>query len=191
MRNPVGLGAHANNKQTGIVLRQVHRLGLCRASSQQRRFGERKSSYAGCGSGILAFTAKHCGSGRVVGLDKEETWLGKGRENALLNGLDVEFVQGEIGKVDEKKLGKFDFIIANLKNFGWEEAGENRLISLHHQLARDFPSARFMLAGSEREYAYGSITQQALEHAGFVIIDTPRLRMPRGDIVYYLGERAK
>ena len=164
-------------------------LGIATIQAHRNIFEGASVLDVGTGSGVLAFTAKKVGSGRVVGLDRNADWLEVTRESAKLNGLDVEFVRGEIGKATEGTLGRFDLIVANLANFGWVNSRKDELVNMHNQLALDFPSTKLMLVGSEREYLYEGITKPVMEGAGFNIIDTPRLSLPRGDIVYYLAER--
>ncbi|NLM45215.1 MAG: 50S ribosomal protein L11 methyltransferase [Firmicutes bacterium] len=50
----------------------------------------------GCGSGVLALAAKLLGAGRVLGVDKDEPAVQASRENAVLNGLEAEFVRADL-----------------------------------------------------------------------------------------------
>ncbi|MDQ7038519.1 MAG: 50S ribosomal protein L11 methyltransferase [Aquificota bacterium] len=65
----------------------------------------------GTGSGILAIASKVLGAGRVVGIDISEEAVRECRENARLNGVDVECVLGRPEDVE----GTFDLVVANLE----------------------------------------------------------------------------
>ncbi len=64
----------------------------------------------GTGTGILAIASKILGAGRVVGIDISEEAVRECRENACLNGVDVECV---LGRPDDLK-EVFDLVVANL-----------------------------------------------------------------------------
>jgi ribosomal protein L11 methyltransferase len=63
----------------------------------------------GCGSGILAITAKKLGAGRVAGTDIDPGALQASRHNAKENGVAVDFVSPD-ALIDER----FDVVVANI-----------------------------------------------------------------------------
>lgn len=65
----------------------------------------------GCGSGVLAICAKLLGSGRTVGVDIDGVAVRVARENAALNGCDLELVRGDLAT---DVTGPFDLICANI-----------------------------------------------------------------------------
>jgi methyltransferase-like protein/SAM-dependent methyltransferase len=69
----------------------------------------------GCATGgnIIPFAAAHPGA-RVVGLDLSQVQVDLGRVRAKDLGLDnVEFVAGDVARMDLTALGQFDFVIAH------------------------------------------------------------------------------
>ena len=71
----------------------------------------------GTGSGILAIVAKLLGASKVVGIDISEEAVRECRENAELNGVDVECIKAEPKEITER----FDFVVANLEIKIFEE----------------------------------------------------------------------
>ncbi|WP_457599837.1 50S ribosomal protein L11 methyltransferase, partial [Hydrogenivirga sp.] len=65
----------------------------------------------GCGSGVLSVVARLLGAGRVVGIDLSEDAVRESRENARLNGLELEFYRVTPSEVGER----FDVVVANLE----------------------------------------------------------------------------
>ncbi len=64
----------------------------------------------GTGSGILAIAAAKMGAGDIVALDIDENALTAARQNAAQNGIkNITFLNA-----DQKVLGKFDVVIANI-----------------------------------------------------------------------------
>lgn len=69
----------------------------------------------GCATGgnVMPFAAAHPRA-RVVGLDLSEVQVDLGRTTARALGLDnLQFVAGDIARIDPAALGEFDFIIAH------------------------------------------------------------------------------
>lgn len=64
----------------------------------------------GTGSGILAIAAKKLGAAQVRGLDIDPVAVRSAGENALMNGVEIEFETAEIA--GEK--GSFQLIVANI-----------------------------------------------------------------------------
>lgn len=70
---------------------------------------------AGCGSGILALTAKLYGFGKVYGFDRDEEAVRVSRENAALNGVDTRGLEFERGGLERALAGKkADIVLANI-----------------------------------------------------------------------------
>lgn len=65
----------------------------------------------GAGSGILSIVARKLGAGRVLGIDVSEDAVHSCRENAKLNGADVECRLSVPSEVNES----FDLVVANLE----------------------------------------------------------------------------
>ena len=164
--------------------------GIAGLQAHRRLYAGKRVLDVGTGDGILALTEKELGASEVVGFDKSLPWIERAEKNAEINGLDVRFIQDEIGKATEKTLGRFDLIVTNLKMFGWEQEGD-RFINLHLRLAKDFPGTRLMLAGSSNERLMADETRSVLEQTGWRIIDAPKVHTSniRGDAVYYLAQR--
>ena len=70
---------------------------------------------AGCGSGILALTAKLYGFGRVYGFDRDEEAVRVSRENAATNGIDPRGLEFEHAGIERALDGKkADIVLANI-----------------------------------------------------------------------------
>jgi len=67
----------------------------------------------GTGSGILAILAKKLGANKVYGCDNDETVIDVCKENALKNGVEIEFELNTADKINKK----FDFVCANILHF--------------------------------------------------------------------------
>lgn len=91
-----GTGSHAT---TRLVLRWLTRVLLP---------GDRVLDY-GCGSGILAVAAARLGAGRVIGVDIDPQALQAARDNALKNGVGVQFFTP-----DTKPDLPADIVVANI-----------------------------------------------------------------------------
>jgi len=63
----------------------------------------------GCGSGVLAIAARKLGAGRVVAVDIDPSALTATRDNAALNGVDIE-----IADTDAVDAGPYDVVMANI-----------------------------------------------------------------------------
>jgi ribosomal protein L11 methyltransferase len=66
----------------------------------------------GCGTGILAILAEYLGAARILGLDNDPIAISNANENALLNK--TLNTQWQCGLLEELKVEKFDFILANI-----------------------------------------------------------------------------
>jgi ribosomal protein L11 methyltransferase len=64
----------------------------------------------GCGSGILAITAKKLGAGAVLGTDIDAQAVQSSVDNALMNQTDVQFVLPDAMPQD----GKYQIVVANI-----------------------------------------------------------------------------
>lgn len=65
----------------------------------------------GAGSGILSIVAKKLGAGKVLAIDISADAVRECRENAEINGVKVECVEGTPSDVSER----FDLLVANLE----------------------------------------------------------------------------
>lgn len=63
----------------------------------------------GTGTGVLAIFAKHLGAAKVVAVDIDEKSVENAKENAALNGVEIDVRQG-----DTPPRGTFDLILANI-----------------------------------------------------------------------------
>jgi len=117
-----GTGSHATTR-------------LCLAwLERELRGGETLLDY-GCGSGILAITARKLGAGRAVGVDIDPDALAAARENALGNGVECEFVDARFPLELQA-----DLVVANIL--------ANPLILLTGALAAcTAPAGRIALSG--------------------------------------------
>lgn len=68
----------------------------------------------GCGSGILAITAKKFGATTVYGVDIDEQAIISSKINASNNNTQVEFFQADDSLLAIKLLNKFDIVVANI-----------------------------------------------------------------------------
>ncbi len=70
---------------------------------------------AGCGSGILALTAKLYGYGKIYGFDRDEEAVRVSIENAKFNSIPLENVSFEHAGIEKALAGKkADIILANI-----------------------------------------------------------------------------
>ncbi len=70
---------------------------------------------AGCGSGILALTAKLYGFGKIYGFDRDEEAVRVSAENANFNSISLDNVSFEHAGIEKALLGKqADIILANI-----------------------------------------------------------------------------
>lgn len=68
----------------------------------------------GCGSGILSIAAQKLGFKPVAGFDVDEEAVAAARENARLNGEEIEFFRYGLGAKVRKDLGRADVVAANI-----------------------------------------------------------------------------
>jgi ribosomal protein L11 methyltransferase len=95
----------------------------------------------GTGSGILAMAAKVLGSPGVTGIDIDPQAIKVARENAALNNLDLEFLEGTLeGQVKHST----DIIIANL-------FAELHIILAHHYARVLKPNGSLIITGIQNE----------------------------------------
>ena len=93
-----GTGLHATTKLCASEIKRLLRVGMSFLD-------------IGTGSGILSILAAKLRAKPVVGVDIDEEALEVARQNALRNGVEVEFRKSDLlESVD----GKFDFIVANI-----------------------------------------------------------------------------
>ena len=70
---------------------------------------------AGCGSGILALSAKLLGFGKILGFDRDEEAVRVSKENAALNGINLDGVTFEHAGIEKALAGqKADIVLANI-----------------------------------------------------------------------------
>ena len=70
---------------------------------------------AGCGSGILALTAKLYGFGKIYGFDRDEEAVRVSEENAAFNAIPLDGVKFEHAGIERALSGKkADIILANI-----------------------------------------------------------------------------
>lgn len=65
----------------------------------------------GCGSGILSIAAKLLGAKKVVGVDLDPMCIRVSNENAEINEVDIEFIEGDLFT---GVIGKADLIVSNI-----------------------------------------------------------------------------
>ena len=68
----------------------------------------------GCGSGILSIAAAKLGYEAVRGFDVDPEAVDASRENAALNGVDVEYFRYGLGAKVKRDLGAADLVVANI-----------------------------------------------------------------------------
>ena len=125
----------------------------------------------GTGSGILSICAIKFGASSAYGCDIDDTVIDVCRENAKINGIDVDYPQGECNPAPvkfelntaDKITEKFDFVCANiLHNVLAEIMGDLK------NIMKD--DAKMSLSGILDEKK--SIVLEAIEREGLKIIDT-------------------
>ena len=125
----------------------------------------------GTGSGILSICAIKFGASSAYGCDIDDTVIDVCRENAKINGIDVDYPQGECNPAPvkfelntaDKITEKFDFVCANiLHNVLGEIMGDLK------NIMKD--DAKMSLSGILDEKK--SIVLEAIEREGLKIIDT-------------------
>lgn len=125
----------------------------------------------GTGSGILSICAIKFGASSAYGCDIDDTVIDVCRENAKINGIDVDYPQGEGNPAPvkfelntaDKITEKFDFVCANiLHNVLAEIMGDLK------NIMKD--DAKMSLSGILDEKK--SIVLEAIEREGLKIIDT-------------------
>ena len=71
----------------------------------------------GCGSGILALSAKLLGAGKTLGVDVEQISVDSATENAELNQwstTDIQFLQGDFSFLNDERYFTADIFLANI-----------------------------------------------------------------------------
>ena len=71
----------------------------------------------GCGTGVLGIFAKKLGAKYVLALDIDDKSVENTKENAALNGVEINARQGDLSSLPYKKelgIGSFDLILANI-----------------------------------------------------------------------------
>lgn len=125
----------------------------------------------GTGSGILSICAIKFGASSAYGCDIDDTVIDVCRENAKINGIDVDYPQGECNPAPvkfelntaDKITEKFDFVCANiLHNVLAEIMGDLK------NIMKD--DAKMSLSGILDEKK--PIVLEAIEREGMKIIDT-------------------
>ena len=125
----------------------------------------------GTGSGILSICAIKFGASSAYGCDIDDTVIDVCRENAKINGIDVDYPQGECNPAPvkfelntaDKITEKFDFVCANiLHNVLAEIMGDLK------NIMKD--DAKMSLSGILNEKK--PIVLEAIEREGLKIIDT-------------------
>ena len=125
----------------------------------------------GTGSGILSICAIKFGASSAYGCDIDDTVIDVCRENAKINGIDVDYPQGECNPAPvkfelntaDKITEKFDFVCANiLHNVLAEIMGDLK------NIMKD--DAKMSLSGIL--YEKKPIVLEAIEREGLKIIDT-------------------
>ena len=125
----------------------------------------------GTGSGILSICAIKFGASSAYGCDIDDTVIDVCRENAKINGIDVDYPQGECNPAPvkfelntaDKITEKFDFVCANiLHNVLAEIMGDLK------NIMKD--DAKMSLSGILDEKK--SIVLEAIKREGLKIIDT-------------------
>jgi ribosomal protein L11 methyltransferase len=81
-----------------------------------RRNGGKEASFLdmGCGSGILSIAAKKLGFNPVCGFDVDQEAVDASFENAVANGVDVEFMHFGLGSRAEPAFKPADTVVANI-----------------------------------------------------------------------------
>jgi putative methylase len=112
----------------------------------------------GCGTGMLAISAKLLGAREVVGLDKDQAALDVARENALMMGTEIRLCMGDVSDFQEK----VDTVVMN-PPFGSQrrhadlpfidKAMEIAMVSysLHNASTQDFLVKRVSSSGRKAE----------------------------------------
>ena len=125
----------------------------------------------GTGSGILSICAIKFGASSAYGCDIDDTVIDVCRENAKINGIDVDYPQGESNPAPvkfelntaDKITEKFDFVCANiLHNVLAEIMGDLK------NIMKD--NAKMSLSGILDEKK--PVVLEAIEREGLKIIDT-------------------
>ena len=125
----------------------------------------------GTGSGILSICAIKFGASSAYGCDIDDTVIDVCRENAKINGIDVDYPQGECNPAPvkfelntaDKITEKFDFVCANILHNVLAE-----IMSDLKNIMKD--DAKMSLSGILDEKK--SIVLEAIEREGLKIIDT-------------------
>jgi ribosomal protein L11 methyltransferase len=111
----------------------------------------------GTGTGVLAIYAKHLGANHVVAVDIDEKSVENAKENAALNGVDIDIRLGNT--VPE---GKYDLILANIHR--------NVLLANMEAYAKALSTnGELWLSGFYEEDC--PMLQAAAEHEGLTLTD--------------------
>lgn len=93
-----GTGHHATTKLMMVLMRGIDI--------------EQKSVFDfGTGTGILAILASNLGAQNIFAIDNDEWSIENATENAIKNGVNIQFQLGSIEVIDDKK---FDIVLANI-----------------------------------------------------------------------------
>lgn len=117
----------------------------------------------GTGSGILSIGAKLMGAGRVIGADLDKESVSISRDNALLNEVDIEFLESNLfSNIDMKA----DIVVANIV----AEIIVKLIPDLKYHLNKD---GYFIASGIIDDRI--DLIDRELEKYGFEIIDKSRM----------------
>lgn len=129
----------------------------------------------GCGSGVLAMVARHCGAGRVRAIDNDPEAVAVAHEVLAANGMasDVELL---CAQAQDRPLGVWDGIVANLETPYFLDAAP--------QLAKGLRAGGRLLASGLLVEDLDDVAS-ALTAAGLY----PTVRQARGEWALLIAER--
>lgn len=104
-----GTGGHETTRLCGRALLEITKIKAASIAREQ-------VIDAGCGSGILALSAKKLGWQRVSGFDIDEESVRVARENAEFNGLQGEVAFSEADLASGLSEEKADLVLANIQS---------------------------------------------------------------------------
>ncbi|GAB6877458.1 DUF309 domain-containing protein [Thermaerobacter litoralis] len=143
------------------------------------RPGERVLDLA-CGHGRLAVPLATLGA-RVTGLDRSEGFLARARKAAARQGVEVEWVQGDMRRLPWRD--RFDAAFNVFTSFGYFSDPEN--LEVLRQVAQALrPGGRFLLETQHRDALLGRFAPyNVVERGDDVLIDAHRWDPVTGRII--------
>lgn len=153
---------------------------------------------AGSAGGIQSVTASRLGAEYVLGIDKDRALIDMADNVADWNGADrgkLGYEQLDFKNASEAALGRFDYVAANLPEWGLYSDGkgtEEKWYNWHQQLVESFPGASYYLAAGETiGHPVSGWVEHILKSAFRDVSIAVRIQAARSDYIAWRGADRK